>query len=177
MKSPWKFLLDLASRGRAAGAAEEATKPETEYPHAPPANPGFAIDPSVPDEPATALGVAPIEVASDPGAEAANSAANVPAGDNTASASPKSADTSERIDRPKRKPSRRQIRAKKSNAAEVAVAAKVEYGAANSDVHVPQSAFFDEATALDGDIKQLRQDLAEKLSLQNAQLRKLLERF
>lgn len=175
MRSPWKFLLDLASRGRAAGPAE-VTNPDAEDPDAPSASPDVAIISSVPHEAAAALAT-PIEAASELGAEAGDSIAVEPAGDNTASALPKSADTSERIDRPKRRPSRRQIRTKKSNAGDVAVAAKVEYGAANSDVHVPQSAFFDEATALDGDIKQLRRDLAEKLSLQNAQLRKLLERF
>ncbi|MGO4567118.1 hypothetical protein AB4Z52_19070 [Rhizobium sp. 2YAF20] len=37
--------------------------------------------------------------------------------------------------------------------------------------------FFDEAASLDEDIKQLKDQLAQKLRLQNAQLRKMLERF
>jgi hypothetical protein len=48
---------------------------------------------------------------------------------------------------------------------------------------VPQSPsasanpFFDEAASLDEDIKQLRNQLAQKLRLQNAQLRNMLKRF
>jgi hypothetical protein len=37
--------------------------------------------------------------------------------------------------------------------------------------------FFDDAASLDQDIKQLRNELAQKLRLQNAQLKKMLERF
>jgi hypothetical protein len=37
--------------------------------------------------------------------------------------------------------------------------------------------FFDEAASLDEDIKQLKDQLAQKLRLQNSQLRKMLERF
>jgi hypothetical protein len=37
--------------------------------------------------------------------------------------------------------------------------------------------FFDEAASLDEDIKQLEDQLAQKLRLQNAQLRRMLERF
>jgi hypothetical protein len=37
--------------------------------------------------------------------------------------------------------------------------------------------FFDEASSLDADIRQLKDQLAGKLRLQNAQLRKMLERF
>jgi hypothetical protein len=39
------------------------------------------------------------------------------------------------------------------------------------------SEFFDEVAGLDGEIRQLRAALARKLSSQNAQLRKMLERF
>ncbi|MCJ9722188.1 hypothetical protein MOV66_10945 [Agrobacterium sp. SHOUNA12C] len=39
------------------------------------------------------------------------------------------------------------------------------------------SPFFDEAASLDDDIKQLKDQLAQKLRLQNAQLRKMLKRF
>ena len=42
---------------------------------------------------------------------------------------------------------------------------------------VSANPLFDEATSLDDDIKQLRDQLAQKLRLQNAQLRKMLERF
>lgn len=42
---------------------------------------------------------------------------------------------------------------------------------------VSANPFFDEAASLDEDIKQLKDQLAQKLRLQNAQLRKMLERF
>ncbi|MGV1760499.1 hypothetical protein ACQZ6F_27590 [Rhizobium sp. A22-96] len=42
---------------------------------------------------------------------------------------------------------------------------------------VSTNPFFDEAANLDDDIKQLKDQLAQKLRLQNAQLRKMLERF
>ena len=42
---------------------------------------------------------------------------------------------------------------------------------------VSANPLFDEAANLDDDIKQLRDQLAQKLRLQNAQLRKMLERF
>jgi len=42
---------------------------------------------------------------------------------------------------------------------------------------VPANPLFDEAASLDEDIKQLKDQLAQKLRLQNAQLRKMLERF
>jgi hypothetical protein len=42
---------------------------------------------------------------------------------------------------------------------------------------VSENPFFDEAASLDEDIRQLKDQLAQKLRLQNAQLRKMLERF
>ncbi|PDT28003.1 hypothetical protein CO660_20150 [Rhizobium sp. L9] len=46
---------------------------------------------------------------------------------------------------------------------------------------VPRSsardAFFDDVASLDEDIKKLKRELARKLQLQNAQLKKMLKRF
>jgi hypothetical protein len=41
----------------------------------------------------------------------------------------------------------------------------------------PEDSFFDDAKTLDDDIKQLKHLLAQRLSVQNAQLREMLERF
>lgn len=41
----------------------------------------------------------------------------------------------------------------------------------------PRNAFFDEVEGLDEEIRNLRSDLAQKLYLQNVQLKKMLERF
>ncbi|WP_310865730.1 hypothetical protein [Rhizobium hidalgonense] len=40
-----------------------------------------------------------------------------------------------------------------------------------------RGAFFDEVASLDEDIKTLKSELAQKLQLQNAQLKKMLKRF
>ncbi|KQZ47482.1 hypothetical protein ASD63_32095 [Ensifer sp. Root558] len=73
----------------------------------------------------------------------------------------------------RRKPSKQQAREVQN----VALAAGVAHGAANSEPRGAPIVFIDEVVALDEDITQLRRQLAQKLSLQNAQLKKLLERF
>ncbi|KSV75969.1 hypothetical protein N185_16105 [Sinorhizobium sp. GW3] len=52
----------------------------------------------------------------------------------------------------------------------------VEIGNGLSVSAPPPITFADEMKALDGDINQLRRQLAEKLRLQNVQLKRMLER-
>ncbi|MBD9498418.1 hypothetical protein [Ensifer sp. ENS01] len=53
----------------------------------------------------------------------------------------------------------------------------VEYGDRSSGASRPPMTFVDEMTALDEDIRQLRRRLAEKLRLQNTQLKQMLGRY
>ncbi|MBD9596940.1 hypothetical protein IB270_29340 [Ensifer sp. ENS05] len=74
-------------------------------------------------------------------------------------------------------PVERQTRAKRSRAQKIASAPRIAYGEGNSDVQARPISAAEEAAALDTEIRQLRRQLARKLSLQNAQLKKMLERF
>ncbi|WP_210187502.1 hypothetical protein [Ensifer sp. YR511] len=75
-------------------------------------------------------------------------------------------------------PARQQTKTRKTRARRVEVASSDDSrGDEGSDARLPVITFLDDVAALDGDIKQLRRQLAEKLLLQNAQLRRLLERF
>ncbi|MGE6784197.1 hypothetical protein ACQKGL_16945 [Ensifer adhaerens] len=177
MKSPWKYLLDLAWR-RSAEQPESVPEVGPEGHRAPPSPTDAPVVTPRPVEVATTVEAAAVEVESDPGAEGTGNVVVETIGDKRGSAvASEQARATKAVDRPRRKPSKQQVLGKKSNARNVAVAASVEYGAASSDARVPPTAFADEVAALDEDIRQLRRQLAVKLSLQNAQLKKLLERF
>ncbi len=171
-------MADLASRGRAVEQPERAPEAGPEKHHAPPMAAEAPIVVPTPVEATATVEAAAVEVESDPGAEGTGSAVVETVSDKTRSAiAPEQARAAEPVAPPRRKPSKQQARGKKPNARNVAVAAGVEYGVANSDARVPPIAFADEVAALDEDIRQLRRQLAKKLSLQNAQLKKMLERF
>ena len=170
-------MLDLASR-RSAEQPESVPEAGPEEHRAPPTATDAPVVIPRPVEAAGTVEAATVEVESDPGAEGTGNIVVETVGDKTSSAvASAQARATEAVDRPRRKPSKQKARGKKSNARNVAVAAGVEYGAASSDARVPPIAFADEVAALDEDIRQLRRQLAIKLSLQNAQLKKLLERF
>lgn len=165
MKTPWKFLLDLASRGRSAESGPATDTPKSRPPSAPVAPP-VAVPTVLSD--ARPTEAAPSEIAKDLN-ETKDIAVEV-VGDK--GHSPLLADRTgidERAGRPMRQPSVRRARASKS------VAATARDGA--PDVDAPRMTFSDEVTALDEEVRQLRRELAAKLSLQNAQLKKMLERF
>ncbi|WP_457584617.1 hypothetical protein [Ensifer canadensis] len=146
---------------------------ETEKPVAPSMAKDAPIVAPTPDEAATAVEAAAIDVENDLRIEGMGGVVVETGSEKVRSnISPELAHATARVDRP-----RRQTRVGKSSAPNVAVAAGVEYGALNSDARVPPTAFADEVAALDEDIRQLRRQLAKKLSLQNAQLKKMLERF
>ncbi|MCY1238591.1 hypothetical protein D9M72_513360 [compost metagenome] len=90
---------------------------------------------------------------------------------------PDRARADERKDPPKRRPVRLQTRAKRLSAPNIDPGADVEYGDGNHNLPLPPMTFSDEVSTLDKEIRQLRRQLAEKLSLQNAQLKKLSERY
>lgn len=177
MKSPWKFFLDLASR-RSAEQPESVLDAGREEHRAPPMATEAPIVAPTPVDAAATVKAAAVEVESAPGAEGTGSVVVETVGDkSTPNTASEQARATEAVDRPRRKPAKQQARSKKSNRRNVAVVAGVEYGAANSDARVPPITFADEVAALDEDIRQLRRQLARKLSLQNAQLKKMIERF
>ncbi|KSV74454.1 hypothetical protein N182_27825 [Sinorhizobium sp. GL2] len=79
--------------------------------------------------------------------------------------------------KPPNRPAKRRRRSRKTSAGDVAVAEVVGYGDGSSGAPQPLMTFVNEMTALDEDIRQLRRQLAEKLLLQNTQLKKMLGRF
>lgn len=176
MKSPWKFLLDLASRGTATEQAKNAPEIETKKPEVLPA-------------PAVGAPIASIVEVATPTDTVANESANdrvleaAPIVEETVGRNAPSTYLADQAPaRDQQHPSedssiKRQTRLKRSIARNVALATRVEYGSGNAHVPAPQMTFSEEVLALDEDIRQLRRQLAEKLTSQNAQLKKMLERF
>lgn len=169
-------MLDLASGGRTAEPPEGVNKTEAENPEAPP---------TTTDDPVAAPAI-PASDAEMPPATASKTVAgdlvsptadSVAGGDENSFRAPEQAPPDESADPPKRRPVKRQTRASGSNARNVARAAGVEYGRGDPDVEMRPMTLSDEVAALDEDIGKLRRQLAAKLSLQNAQLKKMLERF
>ncbi|MGF6178377.1 hypothetical protein [Ensifer sp. 4252] len=180
MKSPWKFLLDLASRGRAAEQPASATAAEVakldEASSTPTAAPD-AVPIVSPDDAAAPAVAASNLAASDRNVETSSIFEEAVGSNEPSTVSADRTPAGEREDLPENPPIKRQAPARRSSARNVAVPAGVEYGQDDADVHVPPLTFSEEVLALDEDIRQLRRQLAEKLSSQNAQLKKMLERF
>lgn len=199
MKTPWRFLVDLTSRRRPAKAQDSAighdTDPEAvEREDDPtPARPSLSGKPPVKADddkgtPPDQLPAASSAVESDPDAARAlessvdieeprtaapDDKADHPRAEADLSA-PKTNGTGKQQNRPAVK---RHTRAKK---AEAGVAVQSAVAAAEDPRSQPSPSrdpFFDDVASLDEDIKKLRSQLAQKLDLQNAQLRKMLERF
>lgn len=172
MKSPWKFLRDLASRGT---TTESASAPDIET-RTPEEVPAAAVETPIAtiDEAAAQTAVVANEPANDQPLDAPSETvgSNAPS---TGRADQAQARVQENLSEDT--PTKRPTRPKRSIAGNVAPAARVEYGTANSQVPAPPMTVSEEVLALDEDIRQLRRQLTEKLSLQNAQLKKMLERF
>lgn len=162
MKSPWKYLVQLASLGRTVKEPEGSLKIE-------PAKPGGDDDDPIVEVSSVVIGNLDAEttdtvvvvVDEEEGAPRADDRASVP--------------EQERPTQPL--PAKRQRRSSKTTASAVAVTDAGEYGGSGSSVAPPPMTFLDEMAGLDEDIRQLRRQLAEKLLLQNTQLKKMLERY
>lgn len=175
MKSPWKFLRDLASGGTATEQAKSAPDIESKTPEARPAPVVEALIASI------AEAVAPTDTVANESANdrirEASPIVDEPAGPNAPSTDlTDDAPANDQENPSEDTPIKRQTRLKRSIARNVARATRVEYGS-GTPAPAPQTTFCEEVLALDEDIRQLRRQLAEKLSLQNAQLKKMLERF
>ncbi|MBK5571908.1 hypothetical protein [Ensifer sp. SSB1] len=166
MKSPWKYLAQLASLGRTVKTSENAPEVETE-------DPAGEVDDLVVEgsnEEASSLDALNIDAAAD---QNDGTLATI------VDRSPADAQgmLPEPAGSPQPPPTKRRRRSRKTSAGDVAVAEVVEYGDRSSGAPQPPMTFVDEMTALDEDVRQLRRRLAEKLRLQNTQLKKMLGRY
>lgn len=199
MKAPWKYLARLTSRRPSAEAQEssigndtapKALESEEEHTSAPPPNSTAGVSPPANDED---LSVDQGSVASDKvkadddvtthalkppiDAEEAQTTARHEADHSGAEASslvPKSAASTKSQSKPRIKPRERGKRDSAQVAAQSAVAPKHHQSLQPSS---SRELFFHEVATLDEEIKVLRTQLAQKLQLQNLQLKKMLERF
>jgi hypothetical protein len=171
MKTPWRFFVEMTSSRKPAPAQVALPGSETES-----EDPASVAEPaslrvSV-AEPSETLPVPPVV---DRGfVEAGEAEPDLPVTDGIALAP-----ANEVIARsPRRSQPRTAKRAKQSSEPAVAeTAITTSDGQDAQPVPSRGPEFFDEVAGLDGEIRQLRAALARKLSSQNAQLRKMLERF
>jgi len=165
MKSPWKFLRDLASRGTAGEHAKSAPD----------------IDTKKAEELPAPLVEAPI-ASIDDAAPSTDTVANETVTDHPLEAPPiveeqVGGNEPSRAGRaPSTQPKTAQRRARKTSAKPVAVVDAIEPKEAAVAVRPPPS-LSEQVAALDEEVRQLRRQLSEKLRLQNEQLERLLKRF
>ncbi|MDK1387997.1 hypothetical protein QN224_21520 [Sinorhizobium sp. 8-89] len=198
MKSPWKFLAQFTSRRPSAKAQEssigndtdtKALESQVEHPSALPPSSTVAAGPPAHDED---VSVDQASVASDKAkgnddvaqtlkppidAEEAQTTARHEADHSEAEANslvPKNAASTESRSKPRIKRRESGKRANAHVAAQAAVAAKHHQ---NVQPASSRDVFFHEVATLDEEIKMLKTQLAQKLHLQNVQLKKMLERF
>ncbi|MGF6175456.1 hypothetical protein [Ensifer sp. 4252] len=185
MKSPWKYLVELASLGRAAKEAERAPENTTDKAHTPPvasvdAPSAQSLPDGAPAEPmveasnemAATLDVAtsePIATPVDQSREAASRSLDRPTGNHAL--------LPDRARSTQPRPSNAQPRTKTKRVKDGTVRGDVEFASANSAAQRPPMTFLEEVAALDAEVMQLRRQLTAKLRLQNTQLRKMLDRY
>lgn len=198
MKTPWKFLVELTSRRSAKtqqgtiGRETDSRAPDQDTASTP-ALPSFSTQASgTPDHDEAVVSVDTVPVASNE-QESRNDAARTlerPANvEEPQAVEPGEArHSSAELDvlapksetRAKLREKRLTKRRERAKSPEGNVVAR-DVAARSEDQSVqPRSSgngFFDEAESLDEDIRKLRSELAQKLHLQNAQLKKMLERF
>ncbi|RVG51084.1 hypothetical protein [Sinorhizobium meliloti] len=194
MKTPWKFLARLASRQPSGKTQESSAGNDTgsktlEHTSALPPSPTVAASPLArnedvsvdqgpiaSDKPAGHNGVAqalepPIH------ADEAQTTARDEADQSGAEANslaPKSTASTKSQRKPRIK---RRERGKRANARVDAQSAVVQKHYQNLQQSSSRDLVFHELATLDEEIKMLRTQLAQKLHLQNVQLKKMLERF
>lgn len=181
MKSPWKYLVELASQGRRATKSDGPPEIETSRPDEPSKEPAeqarvpldladgrtsltremssaFARDPDIAPDIATPAGT---------GDGNGASSAEQPGADDNPPA--KQVEPLRKLSAKKRQRGRRPVR---NVADQESEGGKHEA----NDVQQPLT-FTDEVIALDEEVAQLRVQLAQKLRQQNKQLQQLLDRF
>ncbi|MFK3968814.1 hypothetical protein ACI2KT_35260 [Ensifer adhaerens] len=169
MKTPWKYLVELTSRGRTVKAAENPPETEAEDPADEVADP--IVEALRKEE--SRLDIA----SSDTAVVAADEDDRSP----SATVEQATADPQGRLPGPVGPPqpaaTKRRRSSRKTGAVDVAVSKLAKYGDGSSGAPQPPMTFVNEMTALNDDIRQLRRQLAQKLRLQNTQLKKMLGRY
>ncbi len=165
MKSPWKFLRDLASRGTAGEHAKSAPDIETRKSEELPA-PIVETPIATIDEAVTSADTVANESANNRLLEPAP-VVEEPIGRNEPSRARRA---------PSTQPKTAQRRARKTSAKPVAVVDAIEPKEAQVAVRPPPT-LSEQVAALDEEVRQLRRQLSEKLRMQNEQLERLLKRF
>lgn len=194
MKTPWKFLVELTSRRRPAKGQESAighaTDPEahdidTEQTQKLPSESSASADRN---EAVPAFHVPAGSNEREAGPEAGHALvrrsdeAARTASANEASPSDGRADVPAPISGTSLKsqrnaPTKHRERAKRTQPDLVARSTIAAQETQRVQPSSSRDAFFDEVASLDEDIKTLKSELAQKLQLQNAQLKKMLKRF
>ena len=193
MKSPWKFLARLTSRRQPAETREssieheadtEAGEARAQQTPAQPLNRTEASGGSVHDE---RRSVEPVATTTSNEPEHEGDAAEAgsvpvdaeeiqaPAHHEVSSSSAVEGEISRKS--PPTPRTKGPGRAKRTSTDMVAQSPAVVHRDQNASSSPSRESFFDELTVLDEEIKQLRIQLAQKLHLQNVQLKKMLERF
>ena len=182
MKSPWKYLVQLASRAR---TVEEPGSPrEIETAKQDGSQGTLATDTLAPSIPASdiadSIKEASDEVASELDAAATDAAVVAVYGSQEVFVTVvdrSSADVLQPAPPPEPVPTKKVRRSRKTKVPNVAGTDPVEYDDGSSAVAQPPMTFMDEVAGLNGEILQMRRELAAKLLLQNTQLKKMLERY
>ncbi|MGG7539763.1 hypothetical protein [Rhizobium sp. Nf11,1] len=192
MKTPWKFLAELTSRRRAAKGPESSIGHDTDpaaldhEAEQTPAPPSTDVSASVDYNEA-----APVEQVASPltekqgSGEAMQASAPSVDGDDAWTPAPSEALHSDAalvpnetsIKARKGSPPSRRERTKELQASITARGAAAKHEGQSVSPSSARDAFIDDVVSLDEDIKKLRSELARKLQLQNAQLKKMLKRF
>jgi hypothetical protein len=196
MKPPWKYLTQLVSRRRPSEASDEAVAHSDHKVAKVELNSAQAIPLASPEttpvaEQASQNSAADVEIAGE-------TASKVDTAKNALLPEAFDADKSETTADGKRSTSHLQTRVRAAEAdvkppvrrkakPKTVTTDRMEIAGSSSvvDVREPvlpttssaENPFLDEAASLDDDIKRLKDQLAQKLRLQNAQLREMLERF
>jgi hypothetical protein len=196
MKSPWKFITGIFSRRRpdgepasdalkAPGTDLEGEQRKEQAPSLPPANRSELSEHDVRDN----RNVTAPATTSEGSSKIAVSQANASAETAIEAPAADAAGHREKSDAQEFSQVRRRTGTTSSRAGKSRVGAKIIRSDAVSDVSIiaaepdqtdrpaPSSQIIDEMTRLDVEIGHLRTQLAQKLSLQNAQLKEMLERF
>ncbi|MBZ7927104.1 hypothetical protein LAC81_34675 (plasmid) [Ensifer adhaerens] len=177
MKSPWKFLADLASRGRTAN--NPASAPEAE--------PSKQDEPSLAPQEDTTASFEPSDDVTSAAVDAPDEQVDLAETvvDPTEISEPASAaippepprDDDHGLERaPSTQPKTVQRRARKISARPVAAVEAIEPKEVPVVVRPPPT-MSEQVAFLDEEVRQLRRQLSEKLRLQNEQLERLLKRF
>lgn len=199
MKTPWKFLAQLASRRRPTETRENSvgddadtetsendvrhasalSSDSTEVSARPDHNENPAVDPvatTTSDEPESDLDVPQAISPPNDGEEVQRSRGHEisrPGAD--AHALVPEGKPSKKSPRTPR--SKRPERPKRTRADMVSASTAIPNSNQSAQSSSPRETFFDEVASLDEEIRQLRSQLAQKLHLQNVQLVRMLERF